>query len=645
MIAALRVACCLLAGSCTIDDRKLTQAGPGSEATQSSMSDAASSQTPPGREGLDEGASGGDSLDQEGLPAVGGLQPVDGVSGGANASCRGDADFCASASDAGSSVPCVATGPRDCTSDLDNDCDGRADNTADDVCACTPESVEPCDEHPGLDGRGQCRQGSRTCVAGEGNLTSSWGACTGAVGPGEQDSCTVQGDDTDCDGTNNGGCPCIEGEARPCGPATENGICQLGTQTCASAVFGQCVSAVFPAARNCGSEQDNDCDGRPDNTLDNVCTCAIGSVQACAAHPGNDGNGQCKAGSQTCEGRAANSTSAFGACAGSVGPAPQDTCAQGNDSNCNGLTNEGCACINGNTRPCGPDTDIGACQRGAQTCVNGAFGQCQGAVFPAARNCESQQDNDCDGRPDNTIDNVCECVPGQGNAPCSADANNSRCDGQGQCVACQTNGDCSLVSGGRNSCDGGRCVVNLLADGARCQSANECASGSCPSWARDADRDGFGRQNTSISTCGAAAPPNPPGAPLDEVWVSVPNGGAENERFDCCDTDGNAKPSQTDFQPGARNECAGPPGDFNCDGREDRRFEGLAGNPLEVLSGFQTCEDLGTDCTSIRLIWIGGEPPPCGTPPGVAGASQCLLVDGQGQCQSISGVGIAPFCL
>jgi hypothetical protein len=171
--------------------------------------------------------------------------------------------------------------------------------------------------------------------------------------------------------------------------------------------FGECEGAVFPAARDCGSTADNDCDGTPDNSVDNVCTCVIGSVQACGTHPGRDGNGQCRAGSQTCAGGANDATSSFGACTGSVGPALQDTCAEDNDANCNGLPNEGCACVNGQIRPCGPDTELGICQRGLQTCNGGSFGQCQGAVFPAPRDCDSAQDNDCDGRPDDTFDNVC----------------------------------------------------------------------------------------------------------------------------------------------------------------------------------------------------------------------------------------------
>ena len=355
-----------------------------------------------------QGPAGGGQGPGEGPPDIGGIDSPDNLAnpGMVNGAAALDAGG-AGSSATGSASACTPTGPRDCASDLDNDCDGQPDNTLDDVCVCAPASSEPCDAHPGLDGRGQCRAGSRTCVLGTENATSNWGPCEGSVGPGQQDSCAVEGDDTDCDGINNGGCPCIEGETRPCGPSTDDGICQRGTQTCVDGAFGQCVGAVFPAARDCGSQADNDCDGVPDNTVDTVCTCAIGAVQACGTHPGRDGNGQCQAGSQTCDGRANDTTSTFGACVGSVGPALSDTCAPDDDSNCNGLLNEGCACINGQTRPCGPDTELGSCQRGVQTCGNGAFGQCVGAVFPAPRDCESPADDDCDGRPDNTFDNVC----------------------------------------------------------------------------------------------------------------------------------------------------------------------------------------------------------------------------------------------
>jgi cysteine-rich repeat protein len=158
---------------------------------------------------------------------------------------------------------------------------------------------------------------------------------------------------------------------------------------------------VFPAKRDCTSPEDNDCDGAPDNTIDGTCTCAIGTSQACGAHPNRDGNGPCKPGQQRCEAGAQNASSRLGACSGAVGPALRDSCTTvGDDADCSGAPNTGC-----------------------------------------------------------------QCIAGQGNAPCSGDPNNSRCNSQGVCVPCQANTDCSLVSGGRNLCIGGRCAAPTCGDG------------------------------------------------------------------------------------------------------------------------------------------------------------------------------------
>jgi hypothetical protein len=467
----LTIAMCLVAAvGCAGKERPFGEASPGSDNTELSMdSEGGRTDAPPltpAMDTLDDVP--GPATDRERPAAIADVLPGDAIAGQASEPCDSDGGSCMSVDDSENSSACIPTGPRDCTSALDNDCDGEPDNTLNDTCVCSAESVEPCEEHPGLDGRGQCRAGTRTCVLGEGNLTTSWAACEGSVGPGEQDSCSIAGDDTDCDGVNNGGCPCVEGEMRPCGPDTENGICQRGTQTCVNRTYGQCVGAVFSASRNCSSNQDNDCDGRPDNTVDNVCTCLVGSSQACGTHPGRDGNGQCQAGSQRCEARSNNTTSTFGNCTGSVGPALQDTCASGNDGNCNGVLNEGCACVNGQTRACGPDTDVGLCQRGTQTCVNGFFGSCQGAVFPAPRNCASAQDNDCDGRPDNTLDNVCECSPGSRRcAPAS-----------GVPQLCSNAGRWQDQQGCARGCQDGVCIPQLGL-GAACGSARDCSSGFC----------------------------------------------------------------------------------------------------------------------------------------------------------------------
>lgn len=295
--------------------------------------------------------------------------------------------------DAGVSSSCVPTGPRDCSSDLDNDCDGQPDNVVDEICVCALGTSEPCDEHPGLDGNGACRGGLRTCVLAADGRTPEWGACEGSVGPGGADSCIVRGDDADCDGTPNSDCPCVDGDSQPCGSSTDVAGCAIGASTCVNARFGACVGAVPPA--------------------------------------------------------------------------PQDSCVPGDDSNCNGRANDRfCACLDGNTQECGV-TDTGACQLGARTCVNGSFGQCVDASGPFPRDCRSAQDNDCDGRPDNTIDNVCQCIPGQGNGPCNDDPNNPRCNGQGRCVPCQTNEDCSLVAGDLKICDNSKCVPDVLVIGDR----------------------------------------------------------------------------------------------------------------------------------------------------------------------------------
>jgi len=302
--------------------------------------------------------------------------PLGGASestGSGSLACRQDAGPC-TPPDAGV-VPatCSATGPRDCTSDADNDCDGQPDNVIDDVCICLGGSTESCDEHPGLDGQGECRAGLRTCVVDAATLTTAWSVCEGAVGPSGVDSC-VPSNDNDCDGAPNEGCSCVEGQSQPCGSTTEIGPCQIGTSACVGGTFGQCVGAVAPAARD---------------------ACAI----------------------------------------------------QGDDANCNGLPNEGCTCIDGATQPCGPDTEVGICQGGTRTCSNGIFGQCVGAVFPAARNCASPQDNDCDGLADNSPAS-CGCPNGQ----------------------TLVNGQCMLAQGAACQVNGVPCTTGQCVDGVCCES-------------------------------------------------------------------------------------------------------------------------------------------------------------------------------
>jgi len=225
-----------------------------------------------------------------------------------------------------------------------------------------------------MDGaKGNCAAGTETCLN-----TGKWSTCS--IVPAPVDSCAVTGDDANCNGVKNDGCPCVTGNTQSCGPAAV-GICKPGVSTCTNGVWGACVGAINASARDCTSSADNDCDNRPDNTIDTICQCGSGTTQACNAHPGYDGKGPCKAGSQSCVVASDRKSSAWNACSGAVGPAAGDTCAQGNDDNCTGTPNEGCICINNVTvKTCG------LCGDGSATCTdgkNGAYGPCNGAVGQA----------------------------------------------------------------------------------------------------------------------------------------------------------------------------------------------------------------------------------------------------------------------
>ncbi len=301
----------------------------------------------------------------------------------------------------------------------DNDCDGQTDESLTQQCGATDI--------------GECSFGTQTCTNG------NWGTCTGAVSSaaetcdGKDNDCDGQTDEgitapncdltsgvclnskkvcggaqgwlactsvqygtnyesteTKCDNLNNDcdtqtdeGCTCTDGATKQCG-TTDIGECSFGTQTCTNGQWGACVGAVSSAMETCDGK-DNDCDGNSDEEL-NAPNCELLS-------------GVCLNSKQICAG--AQGWQACTAQQYGINYEATETKCDTLNNDCDAQTDEGCTCINGATQQCGT-TDIGECSYGTQTCANGQWGACVGAVSPAIESCDGK-DNDCDGNSDEEV--------------------------------------------------------------------------------------------------------------------------------------------------------------------------------------------------------------------------------------------------
>jgi len=326
----------------------------GVDAGTGGLSSGGSGQSTGGRAGAQGGRGGapltgsggaGGPASSGGAPGTGGRSPTgSGGSGGGVIAGTGGAPGTGGAQGTGGAA--CQPKPRDCTSALDNDCNGKPDKQETATCACAVGDTQPCGTHSGKDGMGICKAGTQTCTASADKTTSAWGQCNGSVGPSTR-NCTSSVDN-DCNGTPDSQeltyCACSSGGTQSCGMHAGKdgiGVCKAGTQTCAASAdkttsaWGQCNGSVGPGARDCTSAADNDCNGTADKQETSSCACAVGTSQPCGTHPGKDGVGICKAGSQTCTASADKTTSTWGQCNGSIGPATQ-VCTSTADNDCNG---------------------------------------------------------------------------------------------------------------------------------------------------------------------------------------------------------------------------------------------------------------------------------------------------------------------
>ena len=183
-----------------------------------------------------------------------------------------------------------------------------------------------------VSGSGGMVGGSGGAIGGSGGVVSGSGGAIGGSGGVAGGTGGVAG------GT--GG----RGGGAGCTPETDSQICTRLGRICGTA----------SATDNCGTARTPSC--------------------GAASRPCSQGGslGTCAGGNQTC-----NAQGQWGACSIQPAPSGTDTCAVGNDDNCNGVPNEGCLCIEGATRNCGP------CNDGTQTCTNGkagTYGPCTGGT-------------------------------------------------------------------------------------------------------------------------------------------------------------------------------------------------------------------------------------------------------------------------
>jgi hypothetical protein len=336
---------------------------------------------------------------------------------------------------------------------------------------------------------------------------------------------------------------------------------QSSTPTAGSAAPPPNQSTCTPTAEQCDNI-DNDCDGKIDEEV---------TPMPCGSNIGT-----CKQGTVTCH--AGKFDGPATQCQGAVGPSVEVCDEAMQDENCDGTSNENCACTDGMTKACGNANP--PCKQGTQTCMNGMWSAtCAGQVMGTSEVCDGI-DNDCDGTPDNGDDALCQA--GQ------------HCAGTALCVQCKATTDCASSN---NTCaeaycnTSHQCATQTHVDHTACTlpgAAGICSEGTCISGCID-DSD---CKTASASHCN----------PATRACVAcVNNNDAQCPSGTTCSSDNSCVPScgngrlDTDLRE-ACDASDGKDNEWNCDSQCNRLFiytpcQTQAPNSAECGGG--TCTNLG----------------------------------------------------
>jgi hypothetical protein len=402
-------------------------------------------------------------------------------------------------------------------------CTSKADcvsgNCADGVCCDAPctESCKSCNQTTNL---GKCTE-----------LANGANPAHGACGPDSTSSC---GRDGVCDG--NGACRkygattvCIAGS---CNPATNQNV---GDSKCDGA--GHCVTPTGIA-----------CDPY-------VCNAGNSACYASCTSPA-----QCKGGTPCSASQCGPKTNGS-PCGGDgecmSGNCVDSTCCNKPQSMCNGCQACNIASSLGTCTnvPTGSDPH-NTCPTTAATCTAG--GCSAGACTPAASSvtCSST----CASTNQLTIKKCSGTTLGCNGSPMTSSCPSSLvCANGTSCAAnCSAHGDADCLAG--YYCAGGNCTAKL-ADGSACTGNNQCTSGACNIFYRDADGDGYGT-TASKRVCGSAAP-----------------AGYVTNSSDCCDADNQVHPNQTAwFTTAANAACGANFYDYDCSNGVESQYGSAIGS-------------------------------------------------------------------